>query len=94
MTADNLALWLGGIVLIAFGTLRAREPWRRYQALQAQQENADRYAGWRGGRHARPEAQGRSGADVMRDMLRRRLQLYGLVVGAGVLLVFLGFFLR
>ena len=94
MTALNLALWVGGVLLIALGTLQAREPWRRYQALQASRENADRYAGWRGGRHSRPEAYGTSGADVMRDMLRRRLQVWGLVVGAGVLLVFFGFFLR
>ena len=94
MSAVNLALWLAGVLLIAFGTIQARAPWRRYQALQAQRENADRYAGWRGGRHARPEAHGQSGADVMRDMLRRRLQLWGLVVGLGVVLVFLGFLIR
>ena len=94
MSALNLVLWLGGVLLIAVGTIRAREPWRRYGALQAQQENADRYAGWRGGRHSRPDAHGTSGADVMRDMLRRKLQLWGLAVGLGVVLVFLGFFIR
>lgn len=94
MTAANLGLWLAGVVLIALGTVQARDPWRRYQALRAQQENADRYAGWRGGRHARPEAHGTSGADVMLGMLRRKLQLWGLVVGAGIVLVFLGFFLQ
>ena len=39
----NIALWLGGIALIAIGYTRARGPWSRYQALRAEDANVARY---------------------------------------------------
>ena len=34
MSAINIALWLGGIALMAVGYARFRGPWSRYQGLR------------------------------------------------------------
>jgi len=86
----NVILWVAGIVLIVVGYQRFRVPWARYQALKAQDANVARYEAWRGG--VRDE--GKTGASVAMDVLRRQAQLAGLIVIAGVVLVFLGFLLR
>jgi hypothetical protein len=86
----NLLLWGAGVVLIAAGYLRAREPWRRYQALKAQDENIARYEAWRGG--IRNDS--KTGASVAMAMLRRQAQIGAAVAIGGVVLVFLGFLLR
>jgi hypothetical protein len=86
----NLLLWGAGVVLIAAGYLRAREPWRRYQALKAQDENIARYEAWRGG--VRNDS--KTGASVAMAMLRRQAQVGAAIAIGGVVLVFLGFLLR
>lgn len=83
----NLVLWGLGVVLIAAGYLRVRAPWARYQNLKAQEENIARYERWRGG----VRDDGPSGASVAMAEARRSAQLAGLVVVAGVVLVFVGF---
>jgi hypothetical protein len=88
MSAVNLALWGLGVVFIAVGYVRARGPWRRYQALKAQGENIARYEGWRG---TRLRDEGPSAADLMAAELRRQAQVAGLVAVAGFVLVFVGF---
>jgi len=90
MTAVNLALWIGGVVLIAIGYVRARRPWSRYQALKAQDENVARYEAWRGG--ARDE--GTTGASIAMAILRRQAQTAALIAVAGIVLVFAGFLVR
>ena len=68
MSLVGVALIAGGVFLLALGYARARHPWRRYQALKAQDENASRYRAWRGGparRRWNRSAQGR-GADLAR----------------------------
>ena len=90
MSLVNVILWVAGIVLIVVGYQRFRVPWARYQALKAQDANVARYEAWRGG--VRDE--GKTGASVAMDVLRRQAQLAGLIVIAGVVLVFLGFLLR
>ena len=86
----NLILWLLGIGLIAVGYTRAKGPWSRYQALREQDANVARYESWRGGvRSTEP-----TGASVAMGMLRREAQRAGLIAVGGVVLVFLGFFLR
>lgn len=86
----NLLLWLLGIALVAVGYTRAKGPWARYQALRAQDANVARYESWRGGvRSDEP-----TGASVAMAMLRRQAQLAGLIAVLGVVLIFLGFFLR
>ena len=86
----NLALWIGGAVLMAVGYNRFRGPWSRYQALRDEDANAKRYAAWRGGVHD----DGTTGASVAMDILRRQAQIGAAIVIAGIVLVFLGFFIR
>jgi hypothetical protein len=86
----NFALWVAGVILIAVGYLRARDPYRRYMALREQDANVARYEAWRGG--SRPDD--RMAASGAMELLRRRAQIGGAILGAGVVLVFLGFALR
>jgi hypothetical protein len=86
----NVALWLGGVVLVAFGYSRARRPWARYQALKEQDANAERYNAWRGG--VRDDS--KTGASVAMAILRRQTQQWGLVAIGGFVLIFLGFLIR
>ena len=86
----SLALIAGGVALIVVGTVRAREPYRRYMALREQDANIARYEAWRGG--SRPDS--KTGASVAMDVLRRRAQVGAGVVIAGIVLVVVGFIVR
>ena len=86
----NLLLWGGGIALIIIGYQRARAPWSRYQALKAQDENIARYESWRGG----SRSDGKTGASVAMQLLRRQARMGGAIAIAGFVLVFLGFLIR
>ena len=86
----NIALWLGGVALIAIGYTRARGPWARYRALQEQDANVARYESWRGG----IRDDGKTGASVAMAILRRQAQIGGAIAIGGVVLVFLGFLIR
>jgi hypothetical protein len=86
----NLVLWGVGIVLIVGGYLRAREPWRRYQALKAQDQNVARYEAWRGG----PRSDEKTGASVAMEMLRRQARTGAAIAVVGFVLVFVGFLVR
>jgi hypothetical protein len=86
----NIALWIGGVVLIAIGYTRGRGPYARYQALKAQDANVARYEAWRGG----VRDDGKTGASVAMAILRRQTQVAAAIAIAGVVLVFLGFFIR
>ena len=85
-----MILWVAGIVLIAVGYQRFRVPWGRYQALKEQDANVARYEAWRGG----IRDDGKTGASVAMAVLRRQAQIAGLIVIAGVVLLFLGFLIR
>jgi len=86
----NIALWLGGVALIAIGYTRAKRPWARHQALKGQDANAARYGAWRGG----IRDDGATGASVAMMVLRRQAQIGGAIAIAGLVLVFLGFLIR
>jgi hypothetical protein len=86
----NIALWLGGVALMAVGYTRAKRPWARYQALREQDANAARYGAWRGG--IRDDST--TGASVAMAILRRQAQIGGGIAIAGVVLVFVGFLIR
>jgi hypothetical protein len=86
----NVILWVGGAILIAVGYTRARRPWARYQALKAEDANVARYEAWRGG----TRNDGKTGASVAMEVLRRQAQIAGLVAVLGVVLVFVGFLIR
>jgi len=78
------------VALIAVGYLRARAPYRRYQALKEQDANVARYEAWRGGiRDTSP-----TGASVAMQILRRQAQMGGLIAVIGFVLVFVGFAVR
>ena len=83
----NIALWLGGVALIAIGYTRARGPWSRYQALRAEDANVARYEAWRGG----TRDDGLTGASVAMTILRRQAQIGGAIALAGLAALFLGF---
>ena len=87
MGALNLLLWGGGIVLIIVGYQRARGPWRRYQALKAQDENIARYESWRGG----IRDSGTTGASIAMELLRKQARDGAVIMAAGFAIVIAGF---
>jgi hypothetical protein len=90
MGVVNIALWVVGVVLIALGYQRFRIPWSRYQALKEEDANASRYAAWRGGVHD----DGPTGASVAMQILQRQARIGLVILAVGVVLVFLGLYLR
>ena len=91
----NVVLWLVGFALVALAVWRVRAPFARMSELNQLAENAKRYESWRGG--SRTAAGGgveTTGADVMRDMLRRQVYLWVGVGAVGVLLILAGFAVR
>ena len=91
MNLVGFALVGGGVALLALGYARARRPWRRYQALKAQDENASRYRAWRGGPTSAAEE--KTGASVAMAMLRREVRTWAVVATAGAALVVVGLIL-
>lgn len=83
----NIVLLGVGVILIAVGYLRAREPWRRYQALKEQDRNVARYEAWRGGLRDT----GATGASVAMQVLRKQARDGALVAVVGFVLVVAGF---
>lgn len=90
MDVVNLLLWGGGIALIAIGYTRAKGPWSRYRALKVQDANVARYESWRGG----VRDDGRTGASVAMELLRRQARIGGAIAIVGFVLIFLGFLIR
>ena len=86
----NLLLWVGGAVLVAFGYVRARGPWSRYQELKAQEANVARYERWRGGLRD----DGPTGASVLIGVLRRQAQVGIGIAVAGVVAIVAGFIVK
>ena len=85
----NLLLIGVGIAAMAVGYSRARGPWRRYQALKAQEENISRYESWRGG----VRDSGPTGASVAMEMARRDARNGAILMAAGFAITILGFLL-
>ena len=87
----NFALWLIGLALVILGLWRIRAPLAKVAELDQLAENAKRYDSWRGNRAT---DDGTTGADVMREMLRRQIIIWGSVLGVGVVLIVVGFIVR
>jgi len=87
MSLLGLALLIVGVALIVLGTLRARDPYRRYMALREQDANVARYEAWRGG--VRNES--KTGSSPAMQVLRRKAQIGGLIVTVGVACIVAGF---
>jgi hypothetical protein len=90
MTIVGYGLVALGVVLFAVGYARARDPWRRYQALKAREANAARYRAWRGG--SRSEADGKTDAPATTATVRREAQKWAVMAVVGVVLVLAGYF--
>jgi len=88
----NVALWLVGVVMLVLGVWRIRAPLARMTELDRLAENAKRYDSWRGNRAS--DGDGTTGADVMREMLRRQVVVWGVVAAIGVALIVAGFAVR
>ena len=89
----NLALWIGGLALLAIGVWRAQRPFARMNELERLADNARRYESWRGGRNS-ATADETTGADVMRSLMRRQVLIWAAVGIVGVVLIVLGFAIR
>ena len=90
----NLVLWLAGFIALALAIWKISGPLARLRELDRLAENAKRYDSWRGG-SARTAADGETtGADVMRQLLRRQVVIWAAVGLVGVVLVVAGFAIR
>ncbi len=89
----NVVLWLVGAVLVGVTVWRIRGPYARLAELDRLAENARRYESWRGVRGGAGEDR-TTGADVMRQLLRRELMVWTAVGVVGVVLIFAGFAIR
>ena len=87
MSTLGIVLALLGVVVAAVGYQRFRGPWARLQDLKAQDANIARYEAWRGG----VRSEGKTGASVAMELLRRQVRDAGILIAAGVALVVLGF---
>ena len=89
MDLFSLVLVAGGIVAIVIGGLQIRGPLATIRRLDETEANLARYETWRG-KQTGPQADGPTGADEMRAQMRQRVIVWGVVVAAGVVSVFVG----
>lgn len=89
----NLALWIGGVALLALAVWRVQAPFGRMGELDRLAQNAHRYDSWRGGRSSAAQDE-TTGADVMRALLRRQVMTWTLVGSIGIVLIVAGFVIR
>jgi hypothetical protein len=89
----NIVLWTAGLILLALGIAKAAGPFKRINELDRLAENSRRYEAWRGGSRTAADS-GTTGADVMRQLLRRQVYLWAGVGAAGAALFLAGFAIR
>ena len=90
----NALLWLGGIVLLGVAAWRIRPPLARMNDLDRLAENARRYESWRGASRLTAADGERTGADEMRQMMRRQVLIWAAVAVIGIVLIVAGFAVR
>lgn len=90
----NLLLWAFGAGAVALAIWNVRVPLARKSELDHLADNATRYDSWRGGSRTAAGGNETTGADVMRDMLRRQVYLWIGVGAVGVVLIVAGFIAR
>lgn len=93
MNLPGLLLIGVGILAIVIGVLQARGPLARIRSLDATAANLERYETWRG-RNTSVQADGPTGADEMRALLRRRVVAWGALVAVGCALIVVGLLWR
>ena len=89
MDISAIALIAAGVAAIAVGAFRLRGPLATIRRLDETEANLERYETWRGKRTG-IEAEGPTGADIMRQQMRQRVVLWGFVTAAGVVAVLVG----
>jgi hypothetical protein len=89
----SLVLIAGGVVATVVGVLQARGPLATIRHLDETEANLSRYESWRG-KQTGPQADGPTGADEMRLLMRKRVVLWGGVAAAGVVSIALGILIR
>ena len=87
----NIVLWVAGIALLAVAIWRIRAPWARMNELDRLAENAKKYDSWRGGSRLTAADGERTGADEMRDHMRRQVYYWGGLAAAGIGMIVAGF---
>ncbi|CAN5752637.1 hypothetical protein BH24CHL5_BH24CHL5_08550 [soil metagenome] len=90
----NLALWVIGAGMAALAAWRIRGPLARMSELDQLAHNAERYDSWRGGRSNTAAGDQTTGADIMRQLLRRQVYMWAAIGVVGVVLVLAGFAVR
>ena len=88
----GIVLIAGGIVAIVVAVLQMRGPLATIRHLDQTEANLERYETWRG-KSTGVDADGPTGADIMRQQMRQRLTLWGVVAGAGVVSIVAGLLL-
>ena len=91
MDPVGLILIVAGIAAVAIGAFMARGPRAMIKHLDETEANLQRYEDWRGSNRA-IEADGPTGADIMRQQMRQRLYLWVGLIVAGIAAIVLGFF--
>ena len=89
----SIVLWTVGLILLALGIAKVTAPFGRMQELDRLAENARRYDAWRGGSRTAADSE-TTGADVMRQVLRRQVLLWAGIAVAGIVLLVAGFVAR
>lgn len=82
-----------GAVAVVVGVLRIRGPLATIRRLDETAANLDRYDTWRG-RSTDVRADGPTGADEMRVLMRRRALLWGGLIMLGGILILAGLVAR
>jgi hypothetical protein len=88
-----LLLIAAGAVAAVVGALRIREPLATIRRLDETAANLERYDTWRG-RSSDVQADGPTGADEMRALMRRRAMLWGGLIILGGILILAGLIAR
>lgn len=86
----GIVLIVGGIAAIGVAALQMRGPRARIRQLDQTAANLERYETWRG-KQGGIDAEGPTGADIMRQQLRQRVMLWAVVAAVGAGSVVLGF---
>jgi hypothetical protein len=89
MTLLGLLLVAAGIAAIAVGALRIRGPLGTIRRLDETAANLERYDSWRG-RNTGVQAEGPTGADEMRRLMRQRVVAWGVLIASGIGLLVAG----
>lgn len=92
MNPAAVLLWAAGVAAVIVGWYRLRGPLARYRQLGETEANLRRYETWRG----KPvdSGPGRTGADEMREFMRRQMILWGALITIGIVLIFVGIAIR